>query len=282
MESICSFSKNTTTSSSSCSDDDGVGCELRRGPWTAEEDSLLVHYISCHGEGRWNLLAKRSGLKRTGKSCRLRWLNYLNPDVKHGNLTPHEQLLILDLHSKWGNRWSKIAQFLPGRTDNEIKNYWRTRVQKQARLLKIDSESVEFQQLIRTVWIPRLLQMLQSQPCPPDSIPSGQFDNNQYQTMDSSMENKSSSPSTISSSSSSLIQISEVSENPNNVIDAFGNNNLYGHFQDECYNVDFNSFDPVTMSCDSMGLANSYSNVIEQNNWTNDDMGSHCLWSNFG
>ncbi|XP_062110102.1 MYB-like transcription factor EOBII isoform X2 [Humulus lupulus] len=115
--------------------------ELRRGPWTLEEDTLLIHYISLHGEGHWNLLAKRAGLKRTGKSCRLRWLNYLKPDIKRGNLTPQEQLLILELHSKWGNRWSRIAQHLPGRTDNEIKNYWRTRVQKQARQLNIESNS---------------------------------------------------------------------------------------------------------------------------------------------
>ncbi|XP_021898606.1 transcription factor MYB62-like [Carica papaya] len=117
--------------------------ELRRGPWTLEEDTVLAHYIARHGEGRWNMLAKCAGLKRTGKSCRLRWLNYLKPDIKRGNLTPQEQLLILELHSKWGNRWSKIAQHLPGRTDNEIKNYWRTRVQKQARHL--DS--------IRSLWM---------------------------------------------------------------------------------------------------------------------------------
>ncbi|KAE8698194.1 Transcription factor MYB57 [Hibiscus syriacus] len=78
--------------------------ELRRGPWTLEEDTLLTHYITRHGEGRWNVLAKCAGLKRTGKSCRLRWLNYLKPDIKRGNLTPQEQLLILELHSKWGNR----------------------------------------------------------------------------------------------------------------------------------------------------------------------------------
>ncbi|XP_039044696.1 MYB-like transcription factor EOBII [Hibiscus syriacus] len=105
--------------------------KLRRGPWTTEEDALLTHYIDHHGAGRWNMLARCAGLKRTGKSCRLRWLNYLNPDVKRGNLTLEEQLLILELHSQWGNRWSKIAERLPGRTDNEIKNYWRTRVQKQ-------------------------------------------------------------------------------------------------------------------------------------------------------
>ncbi|KAK9226796.1 hypothetical protein WN943_011844 [Citrus x changshan-huyou] len=78
--------------------------ELRRGPWTLEEDTLLTHYIHQHGEGRWNMVAKCAGLKRTGKSCRLRWLNYLKPDIKRGNLTPQEQFLILELHSKWGNR----------------------------------------------------------------------------------------------------------------------------------------------------------------------------------
>ncbi|KAJ4827213.1 hypothetical protein Tsubulata_040201 [Turnera subulata] len=159
-------SSSKSVSSSHSDQDDG---ELRRGPWTLEEDSLLVHYIAQHGEGRWNLLAKRAGLRRTGKSCRLRWLNYLKPDVKRGNLTPQEQLLILDLHSKWGNRWSKIAQHLPGRTDNEIKNYWRTRVQKQARHLKIDANSTKFQDMIRGFWIPRLLQKIEgSSSSPPD------------------------------------------------------------------------------------------------------------------
>ncbi|XP_020573454.1 myb-related protein 340-like [Phalaenopsis equestris] len=110
--------------------------ELRRGPWTVEEDLILTNYISKHGEGRWNYLAKCAGLKRTGKSCRLRWLNYLRPDVRRGNITAEEQLLILELHSRWGNRWSKIAQHLPGRTDNEIKNYWRTRLQKHANVLE--------------------------------------------------------------------------------------------------------------------------------------------------
>ncbi|KAE8729893.1 MYB108 protein [Hibiscus syriacus] len=147
----------TKTSTNSCE----VADQLRRGPWTLEEDSLLIHYIARHGEGHWNLLAKRAGLRRTGKSCRLRWLNYLKPDVKRGNLTPHEQFLILELHCKWGNRWSKIAQELPGRTDNEIKNYWRTSVQKQARHLKIDANSAAFRDLIRCFWIPRLLQKME-------------------------------------------------------------------------------------------------------------------------
>ncbi|KAJ0548828.1 putative transcription factor MYB-HB-like family [Helianthus annuus] len=111
--------------------------DLRRGPWTVEEDFTLINYIAHHGEGRWNSLARCAGLKRTGKSCRLRWLNYLRPDVRRGNITLEEQLMILELHSRWGNRWSKIAQHLPGRTDNEIKNYWRTRVQKHAKTIKM-------------------------------------------------------------------------------------------------------------------------------------------------
>nr|GMD79168.1 transcription factor MYB108-like [Ipomoea batatas] len=136
--------------------------DLRRGPWTVEEDFTLINYIAHHGEGRWNSLARCAGLKRTGKSCRLRWLNYLRPDVRRGNITLEEQLLILELHSRWGNRWSKIAQHLPGRTDNEIKNYWRTRVQKHAKQLKCDVNSKQFKDTMRYLWMPRLMERIQA------------------------------------------------------------------------------------------------------------------------
>ncbi|KAE8679583.1 MYB340 protein [Hibiscus syriacus] len=134
--------------------------DVRKGPWTEEEDFTLKAFVNIHGEGRWSSVARLSGLKRTGKSCRLRWLNYLRPQVRRGNISLQEQLLILQLHSRWGNRWSKIAQLLPGRTDNEIKNYWRTRVQKQAKQLKCDVNSKQFRDAMRYVWIPRLIERI--------------------------------------------------------------------------------------------------------------------------
>ncbi|KAG2407469.1 hypothetical protein LR48_Vigan07g139600 [Vigna angularis] len=106
---------------------------LNRGAWTAHEDKILREYITLHGEGRWRNLPKTAGLKRCGKSCRLRWLNYLRPDIKRGNITSDEEELIIRLHNLLGNRWSLIAGRLPGRTDNEIKNYWNTNLGKKVK-----------------------------------------------------------------------------------------------------------------------------------------------------
>ncbi|CAM8897289.1 unnamed protein product [Rhodiola kirilowii] len=105
---------------------------LNRGAWTALEDKILTDYVQVHGQGKWKQLPKHAGLNRCGKSCRLRWLNYLRQDIKRGNISEDEEALIVRIHKLLGNRWSLIAGRIPGRTDNEIKNYWNTKLSKKA------------------------------------------------------------------------------------------------------------------------------------------------------
>ncbi|KAJ6389222.1 hypothetical protein OIU77_027542 [Salix suchowensis] len=104
---------------------------MSRGAWTTEEDSKLARCVEVHGAKRWKTVALKSGLNRCGKSCRLRWLNYLRPNIKRGNISCEEEDLIIRLHKLLGNRWSLIAGRLPGRTDNEIKNYWNSHLSKK-------------------------------------------------------------------------------------------------------------------------------------------------------
>ncbi|RVW93961.1 Transcription factor MYB65 [Vitis vinifera] len=111
----------------------GGGIVLKKGPWTSSEDAILVEYVKKHGEGNWNAVQKHSGLFRCGKSCRLRWANHLRPNLKKGAFTAEEERLIIELHAKMGNKWARMAAHLPGRTDNEIKNYWNTRIKRRQR-----------------------------------------------------------------------------------------------------------------------------------------------------
>ncbi|KAG2321405.1 hypothetical protein Bca52824_014618 [Brassica carinata] len=104
---------------------------LTKGSWTAEEDRLLRRCIDKYGEGKWHQIPLRAGLNRCRKSCRLRWLNYLKPTIKRGKLSSDEVDLLLRLHKLLGNRWSLIAGRLPGRTANDIKNYWNTHLSKK-------------------------------------------------------------------------------------------------------------------------------------------------------
>ncbi|OAY85446.1 Transcription factor MYB39 [Ananas comosus] len=111
---------------------------LKKGPWTPEEDQKLLAYIEEHGHGCWRALPAKAGLQRCGKSCRLRWTNYLRPDIKRGKFSIQEEQTIIQLHALLGNRWSAIATHLPKRTDNEIKNYWNTHLKKRLAKMGID------------------------------------------------------------------------------------------------------------------------------------------------
>ncbi|KAK3418210.1 hypothetical protein EUGRSUZ_H04157 [Eucalyptus grandis] len=99
--------------------------------WTEEEDHLLKRCIEQYGEGKWRRVPQLAGLNRCRKSCRLRWLNYLRPNIKRGSFTEEEVDLIIQLHSLLGNRWSLIAGRLPGRTANDVKNYWNCHLSKK-------------------------------------------------------------------------------------------------------------------------------------------------------
>ncbi|GLU04650.1 hypothetical protein SLE2022_217880 [Rubroshorea leprosula] len=112
--------------------------DTNKGAWSKQEDEKLIEYIRKHGEGCWRTLPKAAGLLRCGKSCRLRWINYLRPDLKRGNFAEDEEDLIIKLHALLGNRWSLIAGRLPGRTDNEVKNYWNSHLRRKLINMGID------------------------------------------------------------------------------------------------------------------------------------------------
>uniref|UniRef100_A0A1J3I771 Transcription factor MYB76 n=1 Tax=Noccaea caerulescens TaxID=107243 RepID=A0A1J3I771_NOCCA len=118
-----------------------LGEGLKKGAWTSEEDQKLLSYILEHGEGGWRHIPEKAGLQRCGKSCRLRWTNYLNPEIRRGGFSYEEEQIIIILQASRGNKWSDIAEHLPQRTDNEIKNHWNTHLKKRLIDKGVDSVS---------------------------------------------------------------------------------------------------------------------------------------------
>ncbi|PNX76297.1 MYB domain protein 101 [Trifolium pratense] len=93
----------------SSKDDVDAKTGMKKGPWTPQEDMILIEYVNKHGEGNWNSVQKNSGLLRCGKSCRLRWANHLRPNLKKGSFSEDEEKIIIELHAKLGNKWARMA-----------------------------------------------------------------------------------------------------------------------------------------------------------------------------
>ncbi|KAH7862395.1 hypothetical protein Vadar_004315 [Vaccinium darrowii] len=110
--------------------------EIKKGPWTAEEDEVLLNFVNKYGPRDWSSIRSMGLLPRTGKSCRLRWVNKLRPNLKMSKFSTEEERVVIDLQARFGNKWASIASYLPGRTDNDVKNFWSSRQKRLARILQ--------------------------------------------------------------------------------------------------------------------------------------------------
>ncbi|CAH8304648.1 unnamed protein product [Eruca vesicaria subsp. sativa] len=116
--------------------------DIKKGPWKAEEDEVLINHVKRYGPRDWSSIRSKGLLHRTGKSCRLRWVNKLRPNLKNGcKFSAEEEKTVIDLQSQFGNKWARIATYLPGRTDNDVKNFWSSRLKRLARILHNSSDA---------------------------------------------------------------------------------------------------------------------------------------------
>ncbi|CAF2344580.1 unnamed protein product [Brassica napus] len=227
---------------SPCCDENG----LKKGPWTQDEDDKLIDQIQKHGHGSWRALPKQAGLNRCGKSCRLRWTNYLRPDIKRGNFTEEEEETIINLHSLLGNKWSSIASNLPRRTDNEIKNYWNTHLRKKLLQMGIDPVThrprtdhlnvlAALPQLIAAANFNSLLNLNQNVQLDATTLAKAQLLHNMIQFLGTNNNNNPSSWSLAMQTSDNLFGQSSYLENQN----LFGQSQNFSHILENSHDEDF-------------------------------------------